>query len=200
MTVKPRYFVLLRFVVEANMTVYSRLGQPSREHSFMSQNFASHVRREAISNGITNAFFNGVIAWYLVKHRESIPVWGGEGLAMDFTATAIILVFIVSLIVIPLARRKAKRGDLPAATWQAGGVRDFLDFMASRNLAVCALLLGVMSAVIFVPPMLIVFELFSISTFSAQHFAIIKGLWAGLVAAGMVVAMVNIVAVKVASR
>lgn len=161
----------------------------------MSHTFAGHVRREALSNGITNAVFNGLIAWWLVKHREFIPVWGGEGLAVDFVATAIILVFIVSLIVIPMTRRKAASGNLPATVWQAGATRGFLSFMARRHLAVCALLLGLLSAVLFVPPILLLTEIFSISAFSSTHFAIVKALWAGLVAAAMVVAMVSIVAV-----
>lgn len=161
----------------------------------MSQTFVGHLCREALNNGITNAFFNGLIAWWLVKHRESIPVWGGEGLAVDFVATAIILVFIVSLIVIPLTRRKAASGKLPASVWPAGGLRRCLEFMARRHLLVCALLLGLASALLFVPPTVLLAEILGISAFSAQHFAIVKAVWAGIVAAVMVVVMISIVAV-----
>ncbi len=160
----------------------------------MSKQFSAHVRREAVTNGITNAFFNGVIAWFLVKNRNVIPVWGEEGLAVDFAATSLILVFIVTLIVIPLARRKVAKGEYPGAVWQAGVVRTFLDFMARRHLVACALLLGLMSVLVFVPPVLLMTELLGIAEFTPAHFALFKGFWAGLVAAGMVVVMQGIVA------
>lgn len=161
----------------------------------MPHTFASHVRREALTNGITNAVFNGLIAWWLVRHRDSIPVWGDEGLAVDFIATAIILVFIVSLIVMPMTRRKVASGVLPTTVWQTGTTRSVLEFMARRHLAVCALLLGLLSAVLFVPPTLLLTEALSISALSAEQFAVVKALWAGVVAAVMVVAMISIVAV-----
>ncbi|MFT5576452.1 MAG: hypothetical protein ACI89D_001977 [Bermanella sp.] len=195
MTVNVSHFVLLHFIVAANMNSYESARQPRREYQTMSQSFSTHVYREALSNGFTNAFFNGVIAWYLVKHRDLIPVWGAEGLAVDFTATSIILVFIVSLIVIPLARRKVRKGDFPFVDWPAGALRNFLGFMAQRHLAVCALMLGLLSALLFVPPMLLLTQVLEISTFSAQHFAVVKGIWAGIVAAAMVVAMLSIVTV-----
>ncbi len=160
----------------------------------MSKEFSAHVRREAATNGITNAFFNGAIAWLLVRNRTAVPVWGQEGLAVDFAATSLILVFIVTLIVIPLARRKVARGEYPGAVWQAGVARTFLDFMARRNLLVCALLLGLMSVLLFVPPVLLLTELLGIPEFTAAHFALLKGFWAGLVAAGMVAVMLGIVA------
>ncbi len=162
----------------------------------MSPSFVSHVTREAVINGITNAVFNGGIAWWLVKHREAVPVWGGNGLAVDFAATGLILVFIVTLIVMPLARRKVMRGEFPSYPWGEGSVGRVLIFMSHRNLLICGLVLGVTAALLFVPPVLLVAQVMGISVLSVQHFALVKGIWAGVVAAMMVATMLAIVAIE----
>ena len=79
----------------------------------MSTQFGAQVRHEAVTNGITNCFFNGVIAWFLVRTKEMIPVWGGQGLLVDFFATGLILLFIVTLIVVPLSRASWYRCRYP---------------------------------------------------------------------------------------
>lgn len=161
----------------------------------MANTFSGHVSREAIVNGITNCLFNGLIAWWLVKQRALIPVWGGEGLALDFVATAIALVFIVSLIVMPLTRRKVSAGTLPQATaWPAGRAADILGFMARRHLLASAALLALFAALVFVPPILLMLQIVGVSSLAPAHFALFKGVWAGLMAAAMVVPMIAIVA------
>ena len=68
-----------------------------------------------------------------------------------------------------------------------------LVFMSHRHLLVCALLLGVAAVLLFVPPVLLLAELMGISALSVQHFALLKGIWAGVVAAMMVATMLAIV-------
>ncbi|MBB3046850.1 hypothetical protein FHR99_001086 [Litorivivens lipolytica] len=157
----------------------------------MSTQFAAQVRHEAVTNGITNCFFNGVIAWLLVRAKEAIPVWGGHGLLVDFFATGLILLFIVTLIVVPLSRRKVRQGKLEPVALSDNSYGQLIRFLARRHLALSALLLGLLGAALFVPPTAAVFALMHIENLSPLQFALTKGVWAGLVAGCMVPPMVH---------
>lgn len=158
----------------------------------MSTQFAAQVRHEAITNGITNCLFNGVIAWFLVRAKEAMPVWGGHGLLVDFFATGLILLFIVTLIVVPLSRRKERQGKLLPEALPANSYGQLIRFLARRHLALSALLIGLLGAALFVPPTAAVFALLQIDSLSPMQFAITKGVWAGLIAGCMVPPMVHL--------
>ena len=69
-----------------------------------------HLQHEALVGGVSNAIFNGLIAWLLLRSGPSLA-WGGEhSFAVDVVATALLLPLIVALIVIPLQRGKLLQG------------------------------------------------------------------------------------------
>ncbi len=158
----------------------------------MAAEFATHIRREACTNGITNCVFNGVIAWYLVRTKDAIPVWGGHGLLVDFFATGLILLFIVTLIVVPLTRRKLKQGELLPDTLPESAYSRFLLFLGQRHLALASLMLGLVGASLFVPPTAVIFAVLQVDLLSPQVFAATKGVWAGLIAGAMVPVMIRV--------
>ena len=61
----------------------------------------SHLKHEVLVGGISNAFFNGIIAWLLMKGGPPLAWGGAHSFAVDVFATALLLPFIVALIVIP---------------------------------------------------------------------------------------------------
>lgn len=78
----------------------------------MSEATREHLKHEALVSGLSNALFNGIIAWFLIRSGPALQ-WGGEhSFAIDVTATALLLPLIVALIVIPLQRSKQKKGKL----------------------------------------------------------------------------------------
>ena len=87
-----------------------------------------------------------------------------------------------------------------AAAWPAGRIAALLDFMARRHLVASAALLAVFAALVFVPPILLMLQVVGISSLAPAHFALLKGVWAGLMAAAMVVPMIAIVAYQAQVR
>ena len=92
----------------------------SRMSSKLLSDGIQHLQHEALVGGVSNAFFNGLIAWLLLRSGPSLA-WGGEhSFVVDIIATAFILPMIVALIVIPLQRSKLKKGKLHPINLGAG--------------------------------------------------------------------------------
>ncbi len=156
----------------------------------MSTAFAKHLRREAAINGVMNALFNGAIAAWLLKGKGVLPMWGGQGFAIDMIATAFALVFIVSCIVIPLTQHKLRRGKLPQPHWQPHELAARLSDVAPRALALRALWLGLFASAVVAPLSLLLLCLVGVQQLTAMDYALFKGLWAGALAALMVPPMI----------
>lgn len=158
----------------------------------MSQKLESHIRKEAITNGVTNALFNGVIAWYLLAGKGYMAMWSGAGIAVDIAATAAILLFIVALIVIPLNRSKVRKGKLPAFQWDKHKLlhrfwQAFPNPLLARALCFALLGLLVVAPITYVP-----YILLGIQGMEGGTYAIVKGVWAGVMAAIMVIPMIQL--------
>lgn len=149
-----------------------------------------HIKHEVLVGGISNTIFNGIIAWLLLKSGPALA-WGGDhSFAIDVIATAFLLPFIVALIVIPLQRGKLNKGKLQPIHL---GARSFMQRMADRLPAgtfKSALLFGLFGMCIIAPLTLLGFYLLGVEQVSPLNYSIFKGIWAGLMAAVLVVPMV----------
>jgi glucose-6-phosphate-specific signal transduction histidine kinase len=150
----------------------------------------AHLKHEALGCGISNAIFNGLIAWLLLRAGPALQ-WGGDhSFAVDIIATALLLPLIVALIVIPLQRSKLNKGKLEpmrldgASTLQ--GIADVFPGATFKS----ALLFGLTGMLIIAPLTLCGFYLLGIEQVTPVNYAIFKGLWAGLMAAILVLPMV----------
>ncbi len=159
----------------------------------MSASFTHHIRREIVSLSISNCLISGGSAWWLAKHRESVPVWGEDGLVVDFLATAFALVFIVSLIVMSWTRSKLAHGKVQRMEFRESVWTPALAFLANRNLIVCALILAVIATMVFVPAVVLIFKVLGVTALLPQQFAVFKGIWAGVLSGVMVVPMLCVV-------
>jgi hypothetical protein len=152
----------------------------------------SHLRHEILVGGISNAVFNGLIAWLLLRNGPDLQWAGKHSFAVDVLATGLLLPFIVALIVIPLQRAKLGKGKLQAIDL---GPASTLQSIANRMPASTwksALLFGLFGMGVIAPATLLGFLLAGMEQFSPVNYAIFKGVWAGLVAAVLVVPMVLI--------
>jgi hypothetical protein len=150
----------------------------------------AHLKREALIGGVSNAIFNGLIAWLILRGGPDLA-WGGEhSFVIDLLATAFLLPLIVALIVIPLQRRKLTRGDLhPIRLSQGSRLQRVADRFPAATVK-SSLLFGLVGLFVFAPIALLVIYAAGIETFSPAGYAIFKGAWAGLLAAALVVIMV----------
>ncbi len=143
--------------------------------------FNAHVRTSAISNFVFNLLINGGLAWWILGGNSPLSPWSTPSYGPDLLVTGFLLCAIVSAIVIEISRRQALNGraapvperwaPLSAASgrnrWalcaMAGGVGAALSVLV---LLVCAVLAGSLTVAVY---------------------AGIKGVWAGLLAAAIVV-------------
>lgn len=155
----------------------------------MSNHAIAHLKHEALVGGLSNAVFNGLIAWLLIRKGPALQ-WGGEhSFAFDVMATALLLPLIVALIVIPLQRGKMNKGKLIAIGL---GPDSRLQRIANRFPAATgksALLFGLAGLLIIAPITLLGFYLLGVEQVSPLHYAIFKGIWAGAMAAVIVLPM-----------
>ena len=151
-----------------------------------------HVLHEILVCAGSNMIFNGLSAWLLMKGGGNLH-WGGDtSFAADVVVTAFLLPLIVAFIVIPLQRSKLSKGELQPINL---GPSSFMQSLADRfpaSTAKSALLFGLIGILIIAPVTLTGLYLFGVQTISPEYYAIFKGLWAGLIAAILVVPMVLI--------
>ena len=145
----------------------------------------THIQHEVKVAGISNAFFNGVIAWLLLRGGGQLTLTGERSYAADILATAFILPFVVTLIVIPLARRKRDRGVLPCVALNASHWLEARLMRFPSGLGMRALCLGALGMLLFAPVTLMPLWLLGIDSFTPLGFAIFKGVWAGFLAAAL---------------
>ncbi|MFT5482782.1 MAG: hypothetical protein ACI9GW_001436 [Halieaceae bacterium] len=150
----------------------------------------AHLLHEVLVGGVSNAIFNALAAWLLLRGGSNLTFGGDNSFAIDVVATAFILPFIVSLIVIPLNQRKLRNNkvDTISATY-IPCIQTFLNHFP-KGLAMRAVCFGVLGVALFSPGVLLPLWALGISEFSPLQYAIFKGFWAGLLAAVLVVPMI----------
>lgn len=152
----------------------------------------SHIRREVLVSGVSNAVINGVLAWLLLRRVPALR-WSGEhSFAIDMIATGLLLPLIVALIVIPSQRSKLRKGELQSINLGHGSAMQSLANRFPSSAWKSALLFGVVGMMIVAPLTLLGVYVLGINEVSPLHYAIFKGVWAGAVAAVLVIPMVLI--------
>lgn len=149
-----------------------------------------HLRHEVLVGGVSNALFNGLIAWWLIGNGPPLA-WGGEhSFAVDIVATALLLPLIVALIVIPLQRGQLRKGRLQAIDLGPGSpVQVFANRLPWATVH-SAGVFGLIGLCLIAPLTLLGFFLAGIEQIAPFHYAVFKGAWAGVTAAVLVVPMV----------
>ncbi len=166
----------------------------------MSGTTKDHLKHEALVGGVSNAVFNGIIAWLLMRAGPSLQ-WGGEhSFAVDVIATALLLPLIVALIVIPLQRSKQKKGKLQAMSLDPESVLQRFANLLPYSTGKSAVMFGLTGMLVIAPVTLLGFYLLGVTEVTPLHYAIFKGLWAGLMAAVLVLPMVLVALRKTDSQ
>lgn len=156
----------------------------------MSEQAIHHLKHEALISGVSNTFFNGIIAWLLLKGGSSLA-WGGEhSFVVDMIATSFILSFIIALIVIAVHKRKLAKGTIdPINFGPQSHLQKWVNRLPISNLG-NAFYFGLAGIVIAVPLPLLAFYIIGIEEIAPLNYAVFKGLWAGMIATTLIVPMV----------
>jgi len=156
----------------------------------MSSHLQQYILKESTINFVTNAFFNGVIAWFLLRNGTDLTMWGAHSFAFDLMATAFILLLIVTLIVVPLQRRKLRRGEVSPVQWDQSRWLHRQLQRFPKSLWGTGALFGLIGLMVFIPLTLVPMLMLGVNHFTPDAYAIFKGLWAGLLAGVMMGPMI----------
>jgi len=145
----------------------------------------SAIQRVTLVSGASNMVFNGLAAWLLLGGGANLTFAGNHSFAVDVAATAFILPFIVTLIVIPLNRRKRVANKLDAvrldpAHWLEARLLGF-----PNQLTLQACIFGAATLLLATPLTLLPLWLLGIHEFTPLGYSVFKGVWAGLIAAAL---------------
>jgi len=158
----------------------------------MTSGLNNYIKRERLMNGGTNTLFNGGIAWLSLKGKGLLHLAGSGSFAIDIVATAFILPFIVTLIVIPLQKRKANKGSIARFTPNKANLIERLAAGFPQSLWLSALYFGLIGMLIIAPTTLLGIILLGADTFTPEAYSLFKGLWAGAIAAILVGPMIMV--------
>jgi hypothetical protein len=156
----------------------------------MTEDSRSHLVHEAVVGGVSNTVFNGLIAWLMLKSGPPMVWSGAHSFAVDIAATALLLPLIVALIVIPLQRKKLRSGKLQPIDLGPGSPVQALANRFPSSTPWSALMFGLLGLLVIAPLTLLGFYLLGVQQVEPLHYALFKGVWAGLMAAVLVVPMV----------
>jgi hypothetical protein len=156
------------------------------------QEFKYYLHHSATTNGLANALANGLICWWLIKDKGLVTWWGASNFGGDLLATGFVLPFIVTLIVIPVQRGKVRKGKVTAVAQDAlpRALKRFTTMPSSLFLQ--SIIFGVIGCTAIATPTLLALFALGVNSFEPAHYAIFKGLWAGLLAFIIVYPMITI--------
>ena len=76
-----------------------------------------YVRTQATVAGLINLVVNPAIDWLTSRHKGSQPIWGADGLVVNFVITSLILSTLVGVFSALGARRLADDGTVTPPRW-----------------------------------------------------------------------------------
>ena len=137
----------------------------------------TEVRKGIIANFVFNVAINGGLTLWLMGGNETLAMWSDPAFGPDLLITGFLLSAIVAAIGLEVHRRKARRGDMAPVPLE--GSR--LQFLTGRNRWSTCTIFGLagtaLSAVILLGVGL------AATSLSLNEYAMVKGLWAGVLAA-----------------
>lgn len=150
----------------------------------------AQLKHEALVGGVSNAVFNGLIAWWLLKGGSALTWSGSNSFVVDIFATAFILPFIVALIVIPIHKRKLAKEKIGVMDFGTDSkIQVWVNRLPSSTLG-NAFWFGIVGMCLAAPLPLLGFYLMGVEHIAPSVYATFKGLWAGSMAAILVIPMV----------
>ncbi|MFK7731767.1 MAG: hypothetical protein AB8B48_09150 [Pseudomonadales bacterium] len=142
----------------------------------------NEIKAETRKNIVINLVLNGLIAYFLMRQYSSLSAWGENGYGPDLLITGFILSAILGAIFIGVFRRKRERGELTPG----GETGQSLAWLLPYNPWLAALLMGILGALIAAPILLAILALLGVESLQPLHYALIKGVWAGMLAGAVV--------------
>ncbi len=137
-----------------------------------------HICSETKKNIVINIVINGAIAYATLRSLVEISAWGENGYGKDLLISAFILSTILGFIFIALFRHKKNKQQIEPDGTEGSS----LAWLIPYSPWLAAPWIGVLGAVIAAPALLGILMLAGVETLTPVSYAIIKGIWAGVLA------------------
>ena len=138
-----------------------------------------YVRQETKKNIVLNVILNAGIAYATFHSVAKINPWGEQSYGNDLMLTGFVLCAILGSLFIVITRRKQRAGQLMAVGHEGLNLARFVPY----NPWLAGIWLGILGLVLAVPALIGILTLLGVSSLSPVTYAIVKGLWAGILAA-----------------
>lgn len=138
-----------------------------------------HISSETKKNIVINLVLNAAIAYATLHSLTQISTWGEHGYGKDLMITGFILSAILGGIFIALFRHKKNKEQVIPA----GDEGLSLAWLIPYSPWLAAPWMGILGAAIAAPTLLGLLALCGIETLTPVSYSIIKGIWAGVLAA-----------------
>lgn len=139
---------------------------------------AEHIRKETRNNVLINMLLNAAIAYATLSGVSALSAWGEHSYGKDLIITGFILGAILSGIFIAVTRSKCSNGDMTPE----GDDRNAMAWLIPYKVWGACLWIGVLSAAIAAPLLIALLGALGMETLPPTTYALIKGVWAGLLA------------------
>lgn len=149
----------------------------------MNEVISANIKKETAINGGLNAVLNGLIIWFMKKDGGTVSLVGEDGFGMDITITAVALMFLITMIVMAIQRRKVRKGNMVTFNWDLSNRMHRVLAAFPRSVWLSGLIFGVVGLIVVAPVTLGPMALLGFTEMTPMAYAIFKGVWAGILAA-----------------
>jgi hypothetical protein len=140
---------------------------------------SEHISSETKKNIVINLVLNAAIAYATLRSLTELSTWGEHGYGKDLIITGFILSTILGGIFIALFRHKKNKEQVIPV----GNEGLSLAWLLPYSPWLAAPWMGILGAAIAAPALLGVLALLGVDTLTPVSYSIIKGVWAGALAA-----------------
>ncbi|PHR62579.1 MAG: hypothetical protein COA47_03275 [Robiginitomaculum sp.] len=158
--------------------------------------FDEHVRKETVINVVINVVINCTIIWFLKKDAGTIFAPGEHGFKVDIFATAFLLFFLMSLVVMSIHRAQRKSGKLPAFFPSEQNWRHRLLGRLPYSVWILALGFGLFAMIVFAPITVGLLAVAGVTEFTPGGYTLFKGIWVAIIVALMIRTIIEAALVK----
>ena len=146
-----------------------------------------YIARETAISTVINVLLSLVFAAAVARGRTTIPLWGAQGIAVDFIPQTFMMMFAMTLVVTILARKRLRTAQIAPRPTKGGS----LSARLPQNAVVRALVVGLVLASVMCPLCAGVLHILGIDGLSAGSFIAMKALYGAVVTLAVAPAIVS---------
>lgn len=144
----------------------------------MSQVHRRYIARETGVGLVINTIVSVVFALLVARGRTAVPLWGTDGMALDFVPQTFMISFMTALVVTLMTRKRLRRGEMPPLEAAHAG----LFARMPQNALTRATLIALLLTTVMTPLCVSILTLLSVTRLSFHAFIVMKAVYGAALA------------------